>query len=126
MKKKILIFGGTGAIGKSIAKKVKEDGYDPIIIARNEEELKNISADIGCSYQVCDVLKSDQIEEISKIYNDEVYGLTYCVGSINLRPLKMAKDNDFIDSFKINTLGAINAIKNNLTSLTKNNGSIWC
>ena len=124
MKKKILIFGGTGAIGKSIAKKVKEDGYEPIIIARSEDDLKNTSSEIGCSFEICDVLISDQIEEISKKYSDEVYGLTYCVGSINLRPLKMANDNDFIDSFKINTLGAINAIKNNLSSLTKNNGSI--
>ena len=35
----------------------------------------------------------------------------------------MSKDDDFIDSFKINTLGAINVIKSNL-DLTKNNGSI--
>ena len=124
MKKKLLIFGGTGAIGKSIAKKIKEDGHDPIIIARNEQELKNTSIEIDCKYEKCDVLNLNQIEEISKKYNDEVYGLAYCIGSINLRPLRMTKDDDFIESFKINTLGAINAIKNNLSSLTKNNGSI--
>ena len=38
--------------------------------------------------------------------------------------MKITKDNDFIDSFKINTLGAINAVKMNLSSLTNNNGSI--
>ena len=124
MKKKLLIFGGTGAIGKSIAKKIKEDGHDPIIIARNEQELKNTSIEIDCKYEKCDVLNLNQIEEISKKYNDEVYGLAYCIGSINLRPLRMTKDDDFIESFKINTLGAINAIKNNLSRLTKNNGSI--
>ena len=41
MKKKILIFGGTGAIGFSIAKNLKSQGYNPIIIARNEEDLIN-------------------------------------------------------------------------------------
>ena len=34
MKKKILIFGGTGAIGFSIAKNLKDQGYNPIIISR--------------------------------------------------------------------------------------------
>ena len=124
MSKKILIFGGTGAIGFSIAKKMNEEDYSPVIISRNKEDLINKAEIIGCEYEICDVLDSDQIEKVSKKYNDEVVGLAYCVGSINLKPIKMSKDHDFIDSFKINTLGAINVIKSNLASLTKNNGSI--
>ena len=124
MNNKILIFGGTGAIGFSIAKKMNEEGYSPVIISRNKEDLINKAEIIGCEYETCDVLDSDQIEKVSKKYNDEVVGLAYCVGSINLKPLRMSKNDDFIDSFKINTLGAINVIKSNLPSLTKNNGSI--
>jgi replicative DNA helicase len=70
------------------------------------------------------VLETNQIEEISKKHQENLIGLAYCVGSINLRPLKITKDDDFLDSFKINTLGAINAVKMNLPSLTNNNGSI--
>ena len=124
MNKKILIFGGTGAIGFSIAKNLKDQGYNPIIISRSEEDLIVKAKEINCSYEICDVLEVDQIEEISKKYSEDVIGLAYCVGSINLRPLKITKDNDFIDSFKINTLGAINAVKMNQSSLTNNNGSI--
>ena len=125
MKKKILIFGGTGAIGFSIAKKIKDDYVcDPVIIARNEEELKIKAKEINCEYSICDVLKMEQIEKIAEQYNEDVFGIAYCVGSINLRPLKMCKNEDYIDSFKINTLGAINAVQTNLTSLNKNNGSI--
>ena len=124
MNKKILIFGGTGAIGFSIAKKMNEEGYSPVIISRNKEDLASKAENIGCEYETCDILDSDQIENVSKKYNDEVVGLAYCVGSINLKPLRMSKNDDFIDSFKINTLGAINVIKSNLPSLTKNNGSI--
>ena len=124
MKKKILIFGGTGAIGISIAKNLKSQGYNPIIIARNEEDLINKSKKIDCLYEICDVLETNQIEAISKKHQENLIGLAYCVGSINLRPLKITKDDDFLDSFKINTLGAINAVKMNLSSLTNNNGSI--
>ena len=124
MSKKILVFGGTGSIGKALSKKLKKDNYEPIIISRNEEELKVVSAEIDCDYKVCDVLDSEKIKTISEEYKDQVYGIAYCVGSINLKPIKISKDEDYIESFKVNTLGAINIIRLNYEALAKNNGSI--
>ncbi len=124
MKKKILIFGGTGAIGFSIAKCLKKQDYNPVLISRNKEELIQKSKEIDCGFEICDVLEMKQIEEVSKKHQDDVFGIAYCIGSINLKPLKITKDEDFIDSFKINTLGAINAFKMNLPSLINNNGSV--
>ncbi len=122
--KKILVFGGTGSIGKALSIKLKEISYSPIIISRNENDLKNVSSEIKCDYRSCDVLDTNRIKEISDEFKDDVFGVAYCVGSINLKPLKATKDDDFIDSFKVNTLGAINVIKLNQESLLKNNGSI--
>ncbi len=124
MKKKILIYGGTGAIGFSIAKSLKEQGYNPIIISRNKEDLINKSKQLDCNYEICDVLETNQIEEIAKKHDGDVIGLAYCVGSINLRPLKITKDIDFINSFKINTLAGINTVKASFSDLNNNNGSI--
>ena len=123
-KKKILVFGGSGSIGRALAIKLKEINFSPIILARNENELKSVSEEIKCEYRVCDVLNTDRIKEISDEFKDNLFGVAYCVGSINLKPLKITKDEDFIDSFKVNTLGAINVIKLNQDSLAKNNGSI--
>ena len=122
--KKILIFGGSGSIGKALAAKLKENNYFPIILSRNENDLKIISKEINCEYRVCDVLDKDKIKEIAEEFKDDIFGLAYCVGSINLKSLKLTSDEDFIDSFKINTLGAINIIKLNQENLAKNNGSI--
>ncbi len=122
--KKILVFGGSGSIGKALAIKLKESNYFPIILSRNENNLNDISKEIECDFRVCDVLDTDRIKEISEEFKDEIYGIAYCVGSINLKPLKITKDEDFLDSFKINTLSAINIIKLNQESLAKNNGSI--
>ena len=99
MKKKILIFGGTGSIGFSTAKNLKNDGYDPILISRNTDELENKSRQINCNYEICDVLDLEKINEISNKHADDIVGLAYCVGSINLKPLKITKDDDFIESF---------------------------
>ena len=41
MSKKILIFEGTGTIGFSIANKMNEEDYSPVIISRNKEDLIN-------------------------------------------------------------------------------------
>ena len=122
--KKILVFGGSGSIGKALAIKLKESNYSPIILSRNEDELKNVATEIKCEFRVCDVLNTKKITEISEEFKDNLFGIAYCVGSINLKPLKTTKDEDFIESFKVNTLGAINVIKQNQQSLTKNNGSI--
>ena len=122
--KKILIFGGSGSIGKALAIKLKENNYSPIIISRNKSELENISLEIKCDYRVCDVLNYQRIKEVSDEFKDKVLGIAYCVGSINLKPIKLTKDEDFIEAFKLNTLGAINVIKLNQETLTRNNGSV--
>ena len=122
--KKILILGGSGSIGSAIAKKIVKLNYEPVIIARDEAELISLSKILNCKYFVCDVLETDKLTKIIEELGDDIYGLAYCVGSINLKPLKLTKETDYIESFKINTMGAINSIKAAQSSLNKNNGSI--
>ena len=122
--KKIIILGGSGAIGSSIAKELKNKNYNPVLISKNSEDLELMAKKLDCQYFVCDVLDSEKLNQIIKSLGEEIYGLAYCIGSINLRPLKLAKEEDFLESYKINTLGAINSIKAAQESLLKNNGSI--
>ena len=81
--KKIFVFGGTGSIGKALSKKLINNNYEPIIISRNENELTQLSNEIGCEYKVCDVLDFDKVKSISEEYNDRLCGIAFCVGSIN-------------------------------------------
>jgi len=122
--KKIIILGGSGGIGSSIAKELKLKNYDPVLIAKNKDDLETIANELKCEYHVCDVLNTNNLNEILTNLGGNIYGLAYCVGSINLKPLKFAKETDFLESYKINTLGAINAIKAVHECLSKNKGSI--
>ena len=121
MSNKKYLFGGTGSIGKALSIKLKNNNYEPVVISRSESELKQLSEEINCEYKVCDVLDFDKVKTIAEEYKGQLFGIAYCVGSINLKPLNMTKDEDFMDSFRINTLSAINAIKLNQESLIKNN-----
>ena len=63
---------------------------------------------------------------IEKVKADvsEIKGIAYCVGSIDLKPLRMVTEQDFNKCMKLNLYSAVEAIKGYQESLKKNKGSI--
>jgi NAD(P)-dependent dehydrogenase (short-subunit alcohol dehydrogenase family) len=123
MSEKYLIFGATGSVGSSLAEQLKSSGNDIHLVARNESEVKIISEKLGCSYTVADVLEDGFIEKVKSDIND-IKGIAYCVGSIDLKPLRMVTEADMNKCMKLNLYSAIEVIKGYQESLKKNKGSI--
>ena len=63
------------------------------------------------------------IEKVKSDVND-IKGIAYCVGSIDLKPLRLVSELDFNKCMKLNLYSAVEIIKNFQESLKKNNGSI--
>ena len=125
MSDKYLIFGATGAIGSSLAAQLKESSHDVHLIARNEDEVKVIAEELSCSYSVADVLEENFIDKVKTDTSDfDVKGIAYCVGSIDLKPLKRVTENDLNTCMKLNLYSAIEVIKGFQEELKKNSGSI--
>ena len=123
MSEKYLIFGATGSVGSSLAEQLKNSGNDIHLVARNEGEVKAIAEKLGCSYTVADVLEDGFIEKVKSDIN-EIKGVAYCVGSIDLKPLRMVTEADMDKCMKLNLYSAIEAIKGFQESLKKNKGSV--
>jgi len=123
MSEKYLIFGATGSVGSSLAEQLKNSGSDIHLVARNESEVKTIAEKLGCSYTVADVLEDGFIEKVKTDIND-IKGIAYCVGSIDLKPLRMVTEADMNKCMKLNLYSAIEAIKGYQESLKKNKGSV--
>jgi len=123
MSEKYLIFGATGSVGSSLAEQLKNSGNDIHLVARNEGEVKVISDKLGCSYTVADVLEDGFIEKVKSDIN-EIKGIAYCVGSIDLKPLRMVTEADMNKCMKLNLYSAIEIIKGYQESLKKNKGSV--
>ncbi len=123
MSEKYLIFGATGSVGSSLAEQLKNSGNDIHLIARNENEVKTIAEKLGCSYTVADVLEDGFIEKVKSDIS-EIKGIAYCVGSIDLKPLRMVTEADMNKCMKLNLYSAIEAIKGFQESLKKNKGSV--
>jgi NAD(P)-dependent dehydrogenase (short-subunit alcohol dehydrogenase family) len=123
MSEKYLIFGATGSAGSSLAEQLKNSGNDIHLIARNENEVKTIAEKLGCTYTVADVLEEGFIEKVKSDIS-EIKGIAYCVGSIDLKPLRMVTEADMNKCMKLNLYSAIEAIKGFQESLKKNKGSV--
>jgi NAD(P)-dependent dehydrogenase (short-subunit alcohol dehydrogenase family) len=125
MSDKYLVFGATGAIGSSLAAQLKESSHDVHLIARNEDEVKAISEELGCSYSVADVLEENFMDKVKADTSDfDVKGVAYCVGSIDLKPLKRVSESDLHNCMKLNLYSAIEVIKGFQEELKKSSGSI--
>ena len=123
MSEKYLIFGATGSVGSSLAEQLKNSGNDIHLVARNESEVKAFAEKLNCSYTVADVLEDGFIEKVKSDIND-VKGIAYCVGSIDLKPLRMVTEADMNKCMKLNLYSAIEAIKGFQEILKKNKGSV--
>jgi|TARA_B110000014_G_C20105358_1_gene581117 NAD(P)-dependent dehydrogenase (short-subunit alcohol dehydrogenase family) len=110
--KTILIVGGSKGIGKALVDDLK-DTHKIINFSRNEiEQHENIT------HHSLDVL-NDELPEI-----DEIDGLVYCPGSINLKPIGRLKLDDFREDFEINVISAVKVIQKYVKLLKTNNGSV--
>ena len=123
MSEKYLIFGATGSVGSSLAEQLKNSGNDVHLVARNENEVKSIAENLGCSYTVADVLEDGFVEKVKSDISN-IKGVAYCVGSIDLKPLRMVTEADMNKCMKLNLYSAIEAIKGFQESLKKNKGSV--
>ena len=125
MSKKYLIFGATGSIGSNLAEQMYDEKIDCHLIGRNEEELKIISTKLSYSYSVCDVLKLNFADKLFKdLEATEILGIAYCIGSIDLKPLRATKTKDFVSSYVLNLVSATDIIRTFQDNLKRNNGSI--
>ncbi len=99
--KTTLIIGASSGIGKALANKLIKQRETVISISRNLP-----GASFSHFYQH-DILSNEEMPTL----NGTIDGLVYCPGSINLKPFRTLKKQDFLDDLELNVLGAIKAIQ---------------
>ncbi|WP_316798232.1 SDR family NAD(P)-dependent oxidoreductase [Pedobacter frigidisoli] len=114
--KNILIVGASSGIGLDLVHTLNAEGANILAACRSRSPLWPESV----KYLEMDVL--DSTSALSSFMPEELYGLVYCVGNINLKPFGRISESDFIDDFKLNVVGAASSIQQSLKSL-KNSSS---
>jgi NAD(P)-dependent dehydrogenase (short-subunit alcohol dehydrogenase family) len=117
--KNYLIIGGSSGIGQQLAMQLTESGKQVIATFNKNEPAAEIP---HIRYHHLNVL--DEIHSLDFL-PDELAGLVYCPGSINLRPFERIKSIDFETDYKLQVIGAIKVIQSVLPRLKKSeNASI--
>jgi NAD(P)-dependent dehydrogenase (short-subunit alcohol dehydrogenase family) len=105
-----VIIGGSSGIGKELVNVLKKEQVN-IFATYHQNEVLNSN---NVTYQQLNVLEEDLV--LSNL-PDEIHGLVYCPGSINLKPFARIKNEDFLQDFELQVLGAIKVIRQLLPNL---------
>ncbi len=109
--KNYIVVGGSSGIGRDLAGKLLDRGHSVTVLSRREPEIENSGK---LNWIKFDVLEDDP-DDLD--LPEEIHGLAYCPGSINLRPFRGLKIEDFRDDYEINVIGAVKILKASLKSL---------
>jgi NAD(P)-dependent dehydrogenase (short-subunit alcohol dehydrogenase family) len=107
--KKVLVVGGSSGIGASIVDKLVSSGCEVINASRrsNPKASVNIALDV-----LSDFTQLDGIP-------DQLDGVVYCPGSINLKPFQSLSIDHFQEDLEVNVLGAVKVLKATWKALRK-------
>jgi len=105
--KKYLIVGASSGVGAAVLKILMANQQEVITASRRNvaESVNHISFDA-----MNDELDMSQLP-------DSLDGLAYCPGSINLKPFHRITDQEFMEEFKLNVMGAIKVVRSVLPLL---------
>lgn len=109
----IIVIGATGGIGEALARRLSAQKRDLFLIARNADKLGPLAESMGAGSQAADVLDDAALTAAVQAADtgEGIGGLAYCVGTINVKPLKAASHDEFLEAYRLNVLGAITACK---------------
>jgi NAD(P)-dependent dehydrogenase (short-subunit alcohol dehydrogenase family) len=106
-----LIVGGTSGIGKSITDNLIETGNNVITFSRNTSEIVHSA--------IQHIIWDASNPEVPTIDFDHLDGIVYCPGTINLKPFHRYTDEEILQEFTVNTLGAVRILRHMLPLLKK-------
>jgi len=107
-----IIIGGSSGIGEGIVNLLEQEEATVLATYNNNEKQDRNKIRYLQFNALNDILNLDDLP-------DEIHGLAYCPGTINLKPFHRFTDEDFIEDFKIQVLGATKIIKQLLPKLKK-------
>ena len=115
--KNILVVGGSSGIGLSLVKLLRDANAAVYVISRTKpadfpEGIEHLQTDV-----------TGNLDAVPAFLPDQLHGLVYSVGSINLKPFNRLTSDDFLTDYRVNALGAAQIIQQSHKQLKNAAGS---
>ena len=121
----VLIFGATGGVGAALARRLVAAGRPLHLCGRRPEAVRALADELGAPSSVCDVTDTDAVSRtVAEAAGSGLSGLVYCPGSIVIKPLKATSADDFMTAFRLNVVGAAEAVRAGARALAANEGAV--
>jgi NAD(P)-dependent dehydrogenase (short-subunit alcohol dehydrogenase family) len=111
MKHYVIVGAGSG-IGNKLAQLLITN-HIITALGRNADALSSLA---NTTFHQCDI---SQESPNFPVLETPIDGLIYCPGTINLKPFRSLKNEDFLHDWNINVMGAIKTIRQYLPLLQK-------
>lgn len=109
--KNILVVGGSSGIGLSLVRLLKDRQANVYVISRSEPvDLPN-----GVLHIKADI--TEDLTDVAAFLPEQLHGLVYSAGSINLKPFGRLTETDFLHDYRVNVLGAVRIVQYALKQL---------
>jgi 3-oxoacyl-[acyl-carrier protein] reductase len=109
--KNILIVGGSSGIGLALVQQLSDAGAAVYNASRHASD----KWPAGVVHVELDVL--GDTAALAEKLPEHLHGLVYCVGSINLKPFNRLTQDDFLNDYRLNVIGAVAVIQQALKAL---------
>ena len=130
MNERVLITGGAGGIGSALARRVVAAGGSVVLFGRRPEPLQTLAVELGDAALAVPG-DAGSAEDLARAVAAGVEkfggldGLAHCVGTIKLKPLHLATEQEFEETLRANLTTAFLAAKAALVEFRRvNKGSV--
>lgn len=99
-----LVIGGSSGIGRAIVNQLSEEGHSIVVCSRESKGVEQLP---GVSWHPLNI---EDESPAFPVVDQPLHGLVYAAGSINLKPFKMLKPDEFYRDWNVNVQGAIKTL----------------
>jgi NAD(P)-dependent dehydrogenase (short-subunit alcohol dehydrogenase family) len=112
-----VVTGGSSGIGAAVARRLRQRGWECVLVARNEERLCATAEELGAEYEVCDVGDREAVERMAASVRERHPAVKLLVNNAGIsgrtpgdrrRKGFIETDPEWIEElFRVNLLGAV-------------------
>lgn len=120
---RFVIVGATGGIGSALARMLRSQGAELILLARAAERLVALGQELDAQTHPIDAAKADELQEALAGFGP-INGIVNCAGSILLKPAHLTTEAEWKQTIETNLTTAYATVRAGAKSLWSTGGSI--
>lgn len=121
-----LVFGATGAVGRTLVNLLASEGRNVLAAGRAEQSLSEVTGALGVDSFVVDATDSAQVASCFAwaAEHGRLTGVAHCVGSLLLKPGHLTTDAEWAHTLQTNLTSAFFVLRGAVRSMMKEGGSV--